>query len=588
MSKTVIFCLCFFLFLSRLSVGNPPPTAENTINLTFRVLGWQPNEAIGIKYPAKVSKEQIQADMVALAEAHGWTYSEKSLEIKYENGDKVAWQVGRLSEKHRLDTNFRLNFQVLRDQFSDAKGIIIDVFGNRGFTYQNVFTSDMAANQTNDLEHQTWRSQFPYQKRWTGPITFGGLLNYRIRYTVDFGQFSENLKLPTLNAKSSFSRIWFFKEFPLIIFAILLPGITVHLFLRRGGIINERGKVKFKPIQFIVINFEFYITIGALMHFGFVHICAAATESTLFGILLSIVPATLICFLISLRILYHHEKAARGTTWSFRENFLTNLRMMVLGAPALLLPICFWATQKLFPNLSSLSFLLLLLAEYAILTALFACMVPLFLAWVWKGEPLTDEKLCLRLQQLADKAGIDYRNIVLLKTKSSKLANAWVAGMLPKWRSVFLTDYLLEHLTHDEIETIFAHELGHIKHRHLLKQVAWIVFGFGGQLMLIHLSLLLFGFLTGIPSWLYWLLFVSVNFGAILLIGQFGLMRFWRRMEFEADAYAVQLTQQPTVFLQALRKLIELNDAPEDLDTFNEMLSTHPNFTARADAIEKL
>jgi len=65
-------------------------------------------------------------------------------------------------------------------------------------------------------------------------------------------------------------------------------------------------------------------------------------------------------------------------------------------------------------------------------------------------------------------------------------------------------------------------------------------------------------------------------------------MRFWRQMEFEADAYAVELTQQPAIFLQALRQLICLNDAPEDLDTFNEMLSTHPNFKARAASIEKI
>ena len=561
---------------------------QASIHLTFRVLGWQPNEAIGIKYPANVSKQQIQSDMAALAQAHGWTYSEKSREIKYEKGDKVAWQEGRLSEKHRLDTHFTLNFQVLREQFPGAERIIIDVLGNRGFAYQDAFTSGVVANDKSDLDNQKWRSQFPSEKRWTGPISLGGLSNYRIRYTLHSGQLSEKVKLPTLNAKTSFSKVWFLKVFPLLIFAILLPGITAHLFLRRGGILNERGKVKFKPLQFIIINLEFYVTVGAPIHFGCVHIFAAATESTLFGILLSIVPVTLICFLILLRILHHYEKASCSTTWSFRENVLTNLRMIVLGAPALLLPICFLATQIVFPDLSFLSFILLLLAQYAILTALFACVMPLVLGWVWKGNPLEDEKLRHRLQQLADKAEINCRNIVLLQTKSSKLANAWVAGILGKWRSVFLTDYLLEHLTPDEIETVFAHELGHIKHHHLLKQVAWIVLGFGGQLLLAHLNLFLFSFLTGILSWLYWLLFMGVHFGVIFLLGLFGLMRFWRRMEFEADAYAVQLTQKPTVFLQALRKLIQLNDAPEDFDTFNEMLSTHPNFKARADAIEKL
>ena len=254
----------------------------------------------------------------------------------------------------------------------------------------------------------------------------------------------------------------------------------------------------------------------------------------------------------------------------------------------LLLPFCYFGTQKAFPHLSFVPFVASILFQYALLTSLFGCVIPFVMGWIWKGRPLEDNTLRQRLQQLAERAKIDYRDIVLLKTKSSKLANAWVAGIYPKWRSVFVTDYLLEHLNHNEIETIFAHELGHLKHRHLLKQVAWIVLGFGGQLMLIRLSLFLLSFLTGVPSWLYWLLFVSVNFGAILFIGQFGLMQFWRRMEFEADAYAVQLTQKPTVFLQALRKVIQLNEAPEDLDTFNEMLSTHPNFRARADAIEKL
>ena len=582
MSKTVIFCLCFFLFLSRLSVGNPPPAAENTINLTFRVLGWQPYEAMGIKYSEQVSKEQIQADIAALAAAHGWKYAERTPEIKYEKGKKITWQHGTLSEKGHLKTDFKLNFQVLREQFPYADNIIIHILGQNGFTYKDTFASN------GDVINQKWRSQFPYEKKSTGHMILGARPIYRIQYTLHLKRLPENMTLPILKTSASFSKGQFIKELPFIVFTILLPGITAYLFLRRGVSRNERGKVKVKPLQFFIVYLQLHIVVALPVHFGYVWLCAMMFDSTLWGYLLGVVPVTLIAVMFLLRVLHYYEKTTRQTTWSFRENFLTNLRMMVLGTPVLLFPICFLATQKIFPNLSSLFFLLSLLAQYAILTALFACVVPLVLRSIWKGKPLEDEKLCQRLQQLADKVGIDYRNIVLLKTKSSKLANAWVAGILPKWRSVFLTDYLLENLSFDEIETIFAHELGHLKHRHLLKQVAWVVLGFCGQLVLIKLGLSVFSFLTSIPSWLYWLLFLCVNFSVIFFLVQFGLMRFWRRMEFEADAYAVQLTQQPTVFLQALRKLIELNDAPEDLDTFNEMLSTHPNFTARADAIEKL
>ena len=588
MPKILILCLCFLIFLSRSSMSEKSPTTGNAIHLTFRVLGWQPHEAIGIKYPDSVSKEQIQADMAALAEAQGWKSSEKSLEIKYEKGRKVGWQRGAFSEKHRLTTDFTLNFQALREQFPDAESIVIDILGQNGFVYQDTFTSDAAADDKRHLGNRKWHSEFLYEKRATGPIGLGGLPNYRIRYTLDFGQFPDNMKMPTLKASSSFSKVWFWKAFPLLIFTILLPGMTAHLFLRGRGLLNEHGKVKFKPLQFLFLNLEFYMTVGATIHIGCFYLCAAVTQSTLFGYLLSAAPVVVVTYLILLYVLHHHEKASRGTTWSFRENLLTNLRMIVLGAPALLLPLCCLATQKVFPHLSFFFFGILLLAQYVILTALFACVMPLILGWAWKGKPLADEKLRHRLQQLADKAGIDCRDIVLLQTKSSKFANAWVAGIFPRWRSVFLTDYLLEHLTDDEIETIFAHELGHLKHQHLLKQVAWIVLGFGGQLMLVHLSLLLFDAITALPLWLYAVLFVCVTFGAILLLVQFGLMQSWRRMELEADAYAVELTQQPTVFLQALRKLIQLNDAPEDFDTFNEMLSTHPNFTARADAIEKL
>ena len=471
---------------------------------------------------------------------------------------------------------------MLREQFPDAESIVIDILGQNGFTYKDAFVSN------GDVISEKWRSQFLYDKKATGPIIFGARPNYRIQYTLHLKQFPENMTLPILKASASFSQGQFIRELPFIVFIILLPGITVHLFLRHGVSRNEHGKVKVKPLQFFIVALQLHIVIVLPVHFGYVWLCAMMFNSTLWGYLLGVFPVTLIAVVFLLRVLHYYEKTTRQTTWSFRENFLTNLRMMVLGAPALLLPICFLATQKIFPNLSSLFFLLFLLAQYAILTALFACVAPLVLGWIWKGTPLENERLRHGLQQLIDRAGIDCRNIVLLKTKSSKLANAWVAGIYPKWRSVFVTDYLLEHLNHNEIETIFAHELGHLKHRHLLKQVAWIVLGFGGQLMLIRLSLFLLSFLTGVPSWLYWLLFVSVNFGAILFIGQFGLMQFWRRMEFEADAYAVQLTQKPTVFLQALRKVIQLNEAPEDLDTFNEMLSTHPNFKAHADAIEKL
>ena len=582
MKKISILSLSLYIFLSVSASSQELPATNQSIRLTFGVLGWRAYDVIGIKYPGHVSKGQIQADIEALAEAHGWTYSKNALEIKYENGQKVAWQRGKFSEKHRLETHFTLNFPVLCKQFSDFETILIDIRGSNGFSYQGTFMSSTAVNASIDPVDQKWQNQFPFQKDWNG------LSGYSIRYTLAPGQFSAPQILPLLTATSSLSKIWLLKVVPFLFFLTFAPSVILYLFVRTGRFRNESGRIKLSPAQSILINTQFPVMVWGVTVIGCADVLSMLTQSRILGGILGIATVPTLSYIIFLFVVHRYEKSMRGTTWTFRENLLTNLQMIVLGTPVILLPFCFLATQKVFPSLPFFFFLAFLLCQYAFLTVIFGCVIPFVIKWIWKGKPLEDEKLRHRLQQLADKAAIDCRNIVLLQTKSNKLANAWVAGILAKWRSVFLTDYLLEHLTDDEIETIFAHELGHLKHRHLLKQVAWIVLGFGGQLLLIRLSLFLFGFLTGIPSWLYWLLFVGVHFGVIFLLVQFGLMRFWRGMEFEADAYAVKLTQQPTVFLQALRKLIQLNDAPEDLDTFNEMLSTHPNFTARADAIEKL
>jgi len=42
-----------------------------------------------------------------------------------------------------------------------------------------------------------------------------------------------------------------------------------------------------------------------------------------------------------------------------------------------------------------------------------------------------------------------------------------VMGLFPRVRYIFLSDLLLETMKDEEIEAVFAHEIGHIKHRHM-------------------------------------------------------------------------------------------------------------------------
>jgi len=99
---------------------------------------------------------------------------------------------------------------------------------------------------------------------------------------------------------------------------------------------------------------------------------------------------------------------------------------------------------------------------------------PSLLRRVWKTRPLAPGPLRSRLEAAAHRAGFRAREILVWET-DGRLVNAAVAGVLPQVRYVFLTDGLLAQLDDDEIEAVFGHEMGHVRHHHLLLRVLAMV-----------------------------------------------------------------------------------------------------------------
>jgi STE24 endopeptidase len=97
--------------------------------------------------------------------------------------------------------------------------------------------------------------------------------------------------------------------------------------------------------------------------------------------------------------------------------------------------------------------------------------LPLF----YKVTRLDDAALLDRLRRLADGTGLTVEGIYRLHLSAeTRKANAALAG-LGRSRRVLLGDTLLENFTPDEIEVVFAHEVGHHVHRHLPKMIVWSV-----------------------------------------------------------------------------------------------------------------
>ena len=209
---------------------------------------------------------------------------------------------------------------------------------------------------------------------------------------------------------------------------------------------------------------------------------------------------------------------------------------------------------------------------------------PLLMQLLWKIKPLAaDSMLKGKLDQLTQQSGIKYRDIVVWQTGSLLIANAAVAGTFPWNRRIFLTDALLEYFTDEEIETVVAHELGHIHYRHIPTYMLFSFFYllsypffyvFVAEPLVAH-----FGE-SQILATLCSLIFLIVYFVFIFRYLS-------RRCEHQADLYAVSLTEKPEAFKNALLKLAVLNSVPKSIRQVFELFNTHPSIDRRLDFIDQ-
>lgn len=122
--------------------------------------------------------------------------------------------------------------------------------------------------------------------------------------------------------------------------------------------------------------------------------------------------------------------------------------------------------QRLFPNVwQDWQKTVYVLSIAAVLLAFVA--LPWIVRLMLGLKPLPICPLRCRLEASARRLRFHYSNILVWNTRNG-MANAFVIGILPLARYVVFTDRLLEDFTQDEIEAVFGHEVGHVRHYHML------------------------------------------------------------------------------------------------------------------------
>jgi STE24 endopeptidase len=211
-----------------------------------------------------------------------------------------------------------------------------------------------------------------------------------------------------------------------------------------------------------------------------------------------------------------------------------------------------------------------------------------------KFSPLDNPEISQRILALVKRCEFSLGGLFVMDgSKRSAHGNAYFTGFGKARRIVFF-DTLLTRLNVDEIEAVLAHELGHFKHKHIIKRM---ILSFG-------LALVFFQLLSWISQqvWFYTGLGVFPQLGrpndALALILFFLAMpvfMFWatpvgswfsRRDEFQADRYAVQQSSADWL-VSALVKLYDDNAATLTPDPVHSAFyDSHPPAVLRIQHIK--
>ena len=199
--------------------------------------------------------------------------------------------------------------------------------------------------------------------------------------------------------------------------------------------------------------------------------------------------------------------------------------------------------------------------------------VPEILIRVLPTHPLPPSSLRDRMEAMARAHRLKFRDILIWRTHH-RIANALVMGIVPRFRYVLLSDLLLAEMEDEQIEAVFAHELGHVVHRHLI----WYLVFMKILVLVLAVMLAAFALLAGmageysieLPRWLPTELLTSMfGFGAFLIA--FGFVS--RRFERQADVFAARTMEAAPapshvgplgamVFSSALQKVALINNMP--------------------------
>ncbi len=200
-------------------------------------------------------------------------------------------------------------------------------------------------------------------------------------------------------------------------------------------------------------------------------------------------------------------------------------------------------------------------------------------------DPLERGALRSEVIELADRAGVDVGEVYRVDaSRRTNAINAYVGG-LGHTKRVVLYDNLIDEYPPAQVRAVVAHELAHVKYRDVPHGLLWVALVAPAGMFLVQRLSERFarGALDGPPKPgpaalpAVVLAFALVSF-ALTCAGSFQS----RQVEARADAFALELTDDPVASIELARSLAIRNVGdPDPPWLFRTLFSTHPSTVER-------
>ncbi|MDJ0829857.1 MAG: M48 family metalloprotease, partial [Desulfobacterales bacterium] len=217
---------------------------------------------------------------------------------------------------------------------------------------------------------------------------------------------------------------------------------------------------------------------------------------------------------------------------------------------------------------------------------------PAMIQKFWRCKPLEAGDHRKRIEKLCQKADLAYADILYWPIFGGKMITAGVMGLLRKFRYILVTPSLLRLLEPEEIDAVIAHEIGHVKRKHLLFYLLFFV----GYMLLSYVTsdIILFGIIYAEP--VYWLinktgfdqttifsaLFSLVIIFIFLIYFRFIFGYFMRNFERQADIHVYTLFKSAVPLISTLKKIAFASGHSADKPNWH-----HFSISQRIDYLEK-